>query len=114
MEINKSNWKYGFWFWSYKLEAIIAMIAELISYELSDDEIALIKEALTSTNDEREIWYSHPLNGLKTELRIELAYDGEEGEEMIHIRIHTTEDMRIKLETLDLFQSLFGKLELEK
>ena len=39
------------------------------------------------------------------------ANDGEEGNDMIHIRIITSADLKPKLEALDLFQALFKNLE---
>lgn len=114
METNSNNEEYGFWFWSNKLEPIIRMISEIINCELFDGEIEVIKEELRNTNDEKEIWYSHLLTGKKIKLNIALAYDGEEGKDMIHIKILSEGNLRVKLETLNLFQSMFNKLELEK
>ena len=110
MEVEKSD-EYGFWFWSSKLEAIILMVAQLTDCKIVDGEIDVIKNELKNTNDQKGIWYSHQLNNSNNQLKIKLAYDDEEGMDMIHIRILTNVHLKTQLETLNLFQSLFSKIE---
>ena len=99
---------YGFWFWKEQLTLIISTIAIIIGYDLEKEEIDLIKEELRGTNDEKKHWGSYLFYGKEKRLLIQLAYDGEEGSDMIHIRIPAEGKFLIQLETLNLIQSILN------
>lgn len=46
-------------------------------------------------------------------MKLKLAYDVEEGSDMIHIEIKTVADLKEKLEALNFFQSMFKELKIE-
>lgn len=103
--------KYRFWFWSNKLNPILSMLAHLAGYDLDEVERQIIKEGLRGTNDEESFWYKFDFIGKEYSLKLEFAFDGEEGSEMIHIRIESPHELRGRLECLDLFQSMFKELK---
>lgn len=105
---------YRFWFWSHKLDGILAMLTQLSVYELDDIELEFIKEGLIDTNDELDQWLDYPFAGKKHHLEIKLAYDEQEQSDMIHIQIETKLALKEKLEILNLFQCMFKKLELDE
>ncbi|MVO09976.1 hypothetical protein GOQ30_12465 [Flavobacterium sp. TP390] len=103
--------EYRFWFLSNKLIAIITMLSALVESKLTLEEIEYLKQEIRGTNDEKGLWTTYQLNGKLKNISLSLAYDGEEGNDMIHIRIITSADLKPKLEALDLFQALFKNLE---
>ena len=105
---------YGFWIWSHKLDGVLLLLAKLCQYDLSEDELEGIRHELTGTNDEQDQWAEYPIIGQKHQLAMKLAYDAEEKEDMIHLRIETNAELRVQLEMLDLFQSMVKNLEIEQ
>lgn len=105
--------EYGFWFWADKLSAIVTMLSHLTKYNIDKEEIEAIKIDLIGTNDEQDRWSAWKLDGELYKMQLKFAYDKEEGESMIHIRIKTSVDLEQKLETLNLFQCLFKRLDIE-
>lgn len=104
---------YRFWYWSDKFVGVLAMLSNLADYKLDNDEFNVIKQELRGTDDEKNQWTIYKLTGNAYNMTITMAYDAEEGTDMIHIRIKTSADLKPKLEALNLFQSLFKKLEIE-
>ncbi len=102
---------YGFWFWSDKLLGVLTMLSHLAGCQIGTEELEYLKQELQGTNDEENRWISYNLNGSLNSIKLSLAYDAEEGNDMIHLKIQATEDLMPKLEALDLFQSLFKQLE---
>nr|WP_293303640.1 hypothetical protein [Allomuricauda sp.] len=109
----KEEIEYGFWFWSHKLKGILYMLAQLSNYNLEETEMESIKEALTGTNDELDLWAKKCFVGRQYHLDLQLAYDAEQKSEMIHIKLKTESGLKQKLEVLDLFQGMFKTLEME-
>ena len=106
--------EYGFWFWSHKLNGILAMLAELSKYELDEIEIETIKHALNGTNDELNQWTNYQFEGKEFKMEFEFAHDAEEKSDMIHLNIRTESKIKDKLEFLNLFQCMFSELKIEK
>ncbi len=103
----KENQKYGFWFWKEQFRLIISAISMIIEYDILEEEFELIKEELRGTNDEKDNWGSYLLSGKKHQLKIKLAYDAEEGFDMIHISTPANGELLTQLKTLDLIKDLF-------
>ncbi|MCE7995650.1 MAG: hypothetical protein HEP71_26970 [Roseivirga sp.] len=104
------DFKYGFWIWSNKLNPVLSMLSHLADYQLSAEERDLIKEELATTNDEKGVWSHYVLKCQQYEIELSLAYDGEEGADMVHLKLLTSAELKEKLESLNLFQSLFKEL----
>lgn len=104
------DFKYGFWIWSNKLDPVLTMLSHIADYELTQEERGLIKEELQTTNDEKGIWSTYLLKGKQHEIELRLAYDDEEGTDMVHLKLVTSTELKEKLESLNLFQSLFKEL----
>ncbi len=104
--------KYGFWFWSDKLVGVLTMLSYLADYKLDTPEIEYLRQELRGTNDELNKWTQYKLGGRLECIIINLAFDAEEGYDMIHIRINASANLKAKLEALSLFQSLFLKIYL--
>ncbi|HRG00997.1 MAG TPA: hypothetical protein PKZ75_07770 [Bacteroidia bacterium] len=109
--MDKNLISYQFWFWTPKLEGILAMLAELAKYQISQDEIEAIKIGLVNTSDEKNNWFDYILYGETYKINLKLAYDTEEGPDMIHINIKTSFELEQKLQALNLFQSMFRQLD---
>ena len=107
--MNQEN-EYGFWIWSNKLDPVLSMLAQIAEYDLWDEEREAIKIGLIGTNDEKNAWFDYVIKGKKHTIELKLAYDDEEGTDMIHLRIKTSMELKEKLETLNLFQSMFKEL----
>lgn len=108
-----NNFEYGFWFWSRKLDGIIRMLSYLSDYDIIEEEILSIELGLIGTSDEENIWTDYFLQGSKFKIDLRFSYDTEEGEDMIHIRIRTSDEIKDKIEMLNLFQCMFKNLEIE-
>ena len=106
---NKS-FKYGFWFWSNKLDPILSMLAYLAEYNLWDEEREVIKIGLNGTNDEKNIWFDYLIEGKMYSLGLKFAFDDEEETDMICISIETSIELKEKLESLNSFQCMFKEL----
>lgn len=102
--------EYGFWFWKENFPAILTMLAALSKYEIDEEEFEIIKQDLRGTNNDRNEFLNYTLNGKLYELKLRLAYDGDNND-IAFITITTNKSLRDKLEALDLFQSLFRNLE---
>lgn len=89
------------------------MLAQLSNYNLEEAEVETIKETLTGTNDELDLWAKYCFDGRQYHLDLQLAYDAEQKSEMIHIKLKTDSGLKQKLEVLDLFQCMFKSLEME-
>lgn len=87
------------------------MLSELAKYKISQDEIEAIKVGLVDTSDEKNNWFDYVLHGETYKVNLRLAYDTEEGTDMIHINIQTSFELEQKIHALDLFQSLFRQLD---
>ncbi|MEN8122108.1 MAG: hypothetical protein ABFS35_17295 [Bacteroidota bacterium] len=105
-----SKTKYGFWFWSKKLDPILSMLSHLANYEISKDEREGIKIGLSETDDEKDIWFDYHIKGKVENIELKLAYDNEERSDMVHIQIQTSNELKEKIELLNLFQSMFSEL----
>ena len=105
---------YGFWVWSKKIKGVLLLLAALADYDLWDEELEVIKEGLIGTNDENNIWMEYPIKGKKYSLDLKLAYDAEEGNDMIHVGITAPDLLKDKLEALNLFQCMVMEIEIEK
>lgn len=110
----KENFEYEFWFWGHKLSGILYMLAELSKYTLDEFDLETIQQQLTGTNDELNLWTDYEFHGSQFPMTIQFAYDAEENHAMIHVKIKTTIDLKDKLVALNLFQSMFKELEIEK
>lgn len=86
------------------------MLAHLANYELWEEEKEVIKKDLKTSDDESGTWSKYLLKGKQYTIALQLAYDTEQGKDMIHLDIQTSADLKEKLEALDLFQSLFSDL----
>src|ERR1700741_3465760 len=104
--------EYVFWFWSDKLVGILTMLSHLADYKINEEEIELIKQELRGTNDEKNQWTTYKLDGKSNNMSLTFAFDSEEGKDMIHIKIKTSQDLKPKLEALNLFQCLFKQLDI--
>ena len=87
------------------------MIAELANYDMTQADLDAIKIGLIDTCDEKNNWFEYKLNGETYNVTLRLAYDDEEGTDMIHINIQTSFELEQKIQALDLFQSLFKQLD---
>jgi hypothetical protein len=56
---------------------------------LEETGMESIKEALTGTNDELDLWAKKCFDGRQYHLDLQLAYDAEQKSEMIHIKLKT-------------------------
>jgi hypothetical protein len=106
--------QYEFWFWTNKLAGVLAMLSALVGYTLSEEEFQQISEGLRGTKDKKGYWYDYSLRGMKFTVDLKLAYDTDEGAGMIHVKIHGPKELKEKLALLDLFQSMFKELEIER
>ncbi|TJZ49311.1 hypothetical protein FAZ15_22340 [Sphingobacterium olei] len=104
--------EYGFWFGSDKLVGVLTMLSYLIDYKIGEEEIKILKLELQGTNDEKNQWITHKLNGKLNSISLNLAYDDEEGSDMIHIKIKCSPNLKPQLEALNLFQTLFKNLDI--
>lgn len=86
------------------------MLSHLAEYDLCDDERKVIKMGLRGTNDEKNIWFDYSLKGNKYVIELSLAFDDEEGSDMLHMSIKTSVDLKQQIEMLDLFQAMFKEL----
>ena len=86
------------------------MISHLAEYDLWDEEREAIMLGLNGTNDEKVIWFDFLLKGNLYSIKLKFAYDDEEGPDMIHLGIETSHQLREKLESVNLFQSMFREL----
>lgn len=111
MTQNKNhNFQYSFWIWTNKLNPILSILTHLIDYDLSDIERDVIKNELAGTNDEQNLWSDYQFTGIKHHLSLRLAYDAEEGSDLIHLRIETHKNLQNTIEAMNLFQSMFKEL----
>lgn len=92
--------EYSFWFWADKLPSIMAVLSHLTDYKLDPDELETIRQELRGTNDEKNQWSMHKLDGKKHKMVLTFAYDAEDGPDMIHIKIKTSADLKPKLDGL--------------
>lgn len=104
--------EYGFWFWSDKLNGVLTMLSYLVEYRLDQNEIEVIRQELIGTNDERNQWTTYKFDGKLNNMELTFAFDDEEGNDMIHIKIKTSAELTPKLEALNLFQCLFKRLDI--
>lgn len=88
------------------------MLSELCKYEISREEIDVIKYNLSKTNDELNEWDKHTFSGSAYTMQISLAKDAEDPD-ITHIIIQAGSDLREQLKMLNLFQSMFKELNPE-
>ena len=53
----------GFWIFESSLISTLTILSHLVKYHCSHDEIEMIKYGLSSTSDEKSIWFNHHFKG---------------------------------------------------
>lgn len=86
-----------FWFFEPNLVPAILLLSHICKYELSTENLDEIKQGLTGTSDERDIWFSYRLSGDKN-INLRLTRD-EENTDIIFVELAFD---KILIEQIDL------------
>jgi len=95
----KNCFEKGFWVWSTDFNHLLKEYSIICGTNLTEKEYSQILEKIENTNDELNHWIDYSIKGI-FELKMRLAYDGEEKSDMIHLRIQGPIEIKEKIEVI--------------
>ncbi len=94
MADNKCNRQ--FWIFDYNLVSLLLILSEIIKYKFDHDDIIAIKYGLTSTSDEKDIWFDYRLTGIES-IFLKFARD-DDNRDIIFIDLTTKIELSDKID----------------
>ena len=90
--------KETFWFWSNNLVPTLLILANVISYDLLQEEIDAIKSGLEGTSDIKNVWYNYKFLNQQL-LLLDIAFD-EDNADIIFIRLSYDKELQVAMNTV--------------
>jgi hypothetical protein len=87
-----------FWIWSNNLTPTLLILANLISYDLLQEEIDAIKFGLEGTPDIKNEWYNYKFLNHQL-LSLDIAFD-EDNADIIFIRLSYDKELQVAMNTV--------------